>query len=76
MEQSKWYDAKKVGKKAKAKSIYNFIEWKHLLTTGNKATFTEYNNFIEKFEDYPRISRIKYLAEHKISLNNQTPSNN
>ena len=73
MEKSNWKDAKKVAKKARAKSIYNFIEWRHLLTLGNKATFTEYKQFIEKFEDYPRLDRIKYLAEHKISLNNQTP---
>ena len=73
MEKSNWKDAKKVAKKARAKSIYNFIEWRHLLTLGNKATFTEYKQFIEKFEDYPRLNRIKYLAEHKISLNNQTP---
>ena len=67
MEQSKWYDALKESWKAKDKSIYNFIQWKHLLTTGNKATFTEYNNFIKKNSHYPRISRIKYLAEHKLS---------
>ena len=67
MEQSKWYDALKEAWKAKDKSIYNFIQWKHLLTTGNKATFTEYNNFIKKNSHYPRISRIKYLAEHKLS---------
>ena len=37
MEQSKWYDAIKISKKAKDKSIYNFIKWKHLLTTGNQS---------------------------------------
>ena len=67
MEQSKWYDALKEAWKAKDKSIYNFIQWKHLLTTGNKATFNEYNSFIKKNSNYPRISRIKYLAEHKLS---------
>ncbi len=72
MEQSKWYDALKEAWKAKDKSIYNFIQWKHLLTTGNKATFTEYNNFIKKNSDYPRIGRIKYLAEHKLASDNIT----
>ena len=48
MEQSKWYDALKEAWKAKDKSIYNFIQWKHLLTTGNKATYNEYSNFIKK----------------------------
>ena len=66
-EESKWYDALKEAWKAKDKSIYNFIQWKHLLTTGNKATFNEYNNFIKKNANYPRINRIKYLSEHKLS---------
>ncbi len=66
MEQSKWYDALKEAWKAKDKSIYNFVQWKHLLTTGNKATFNEYDNFIKKNNNYPRISRIQYLAEHKL----------
>ncbi len=69
MEQSKWYDALQEAWKAKDKSIYNFIQWKHLLTTGNKATFNEYNNFIKKNSNYPRINRIKYLAEHKLLSN-------
>ena len=66
MEKAKWYDALKEAWKAKDKSIYNFIQWKHLLTTGNQATFNEYNNFIKKNNNYPRISRIQYLAEHKL----------
>ena len=66
MEQSKWYDALKESWKAKDKSIYNFIQWKHLLTAGNTATFNEYNNFIKKNSNYPRIGRIQYLAEHKL----------
>ena len=74
MEKSNWKDAKKVAKKARAKSIYNFIEWRHLLTLGNNATFKDYKHFIEKFNKFPRLDRIKYLAEHKISLNNQSPN--
>ena len=74
MEKSNWKDAKKVAKKARAKSIYNFIEWRHLLTLGNNATFTDYKHFIEKFNKFPRLDRIKYLAEHKISLSNQSPN--
>ena len=67
MEKGNWDDAKKVALKARAKSIYDFIQWRHLLTTGNRATFTEYKQFIERVKNYPRIDRIKYLAEHKIS---------
>ena len=41
--------------KAKDKSIYNFIQWRHLLTTGNQASFYEYKVFIDKNSHYPRI---------------------
>ena len=48
MEKSNWKDAKKVAKKARAKSIYNFIQWRHLLTTGNRASIYEYKEFLQK----------------------------
>ena len=67
MEKSNWKDAKKAASKARAKSIYDFIQWRHLLTTGNRATFTEYKQFIERVKDYPRIDRVRYLGEHKIN---------
>ena len=59
-------NALKTAKKAKDKSIYNFIQWRHLLTKGNKASYYDYKTFIDNNEDYPRIGRIKYLAEHKL----------
>ena len=37
----------------------------HLKTSRNGASFTEYKNFIEQNGDYPRINRIRYLAEEK-----------
>ena len=64
---------KKTAKKARANSIYDFIQWRHLLTTGNKATFIEYKQFIERTKKYPRMDRIKYLAEHKISIHKHSP---
>jgi soluble lytic murein transglycosylase len=73
MEKSNWKDATKVAKKARAKSIYNFIQWQHLLTTGNRASFYDYKEFIERNKNYPRIGRIKYLAEHKMSTQILSP---
>ncbi len=73
MKQAKWPSALKTAKKAKDKSIYNFIQWRHLLTKGNKASYYEYKAFIDSNEDYPRIGRIKYLAEHKLSTNSISP---
>ena len=63
MEKSNWKDAKKIAKKARAKSIYNFIEWRHLLTLGNKATFTEYKKFIEDEKFKMNLQRFKGLGE-------------
>jgi soluble lytic murein transglycosylase len=73
MKKSDWTNALKTAKKAKDKSIYNFIEWRHLLTEGNKASFYDYLNFINANKDYPRLGRIKYLAEHKLSNEKITP---
>ncbi|MDA7469006.1 lytic transglycosylase domain-containing protein [Candidatus Pelagibacter ubique] len=73
MEKSQWTTALKNSKNAKDKSIYNFIQWRHLLTTGNQAAFYDYMTFIQNNKDYPRISRIKYLAEQKLSTDKISP---
>jgi soluble lytic murein transglycosylase len=73
MEKGQWTTALKNSKNAKDKSIYNFIQWRHLLTTGNQATFYDYMTFIQNNKHYPRISRIKYLAEQKISTDKISP---
>ena len=75
MEKSKWDNAEKIAKKARDKSIYNFIQWKHLITTGNRASFVDYRQFLERNKDYPRIGRIRYLAEHKLSTKILSPKN-
>ena len=73
MKQAKWPNALKTSKKAKDKSIYNFIQWRHLLTKGNKASYYDYKNFIDNNENFPRIGRVKYLAEHKLSTDSISP---
>ncbi len=73
MKQAKWTSALKTSKRAKDKSIYNFIQWRHLLTKGNKASYYDYKTFIDSNEDYPRLGRIKYLAEHKLSTDTISP---
>ena len=73
MEKSRWTKALSAAKKAKDKSIYNFIQWKHLLTRGNKASYYDYKLFIDKNPNYPRINRIKYLSEHKLSTERISP---
>ena len=73
MKKANWSVAINTAKKAKDKSIYNFIQWRHLLTKGNKGSFYDYLNFINVNKDYPRIGRIKYLSEHKLSNEKISP---
>ena len=39
MKKAKWPSALKIAKKAKDKSLYNFVQWRHLLKKGNQASF-------------------------------------
>ena len=73
MKKAKWPSALKIANKAKDKSIYNFIQWRHLLTKGNLASYYDYKTCSDKNENYPRIGRIKYLAEHKMSTEKVSP---
>ena len=73
MEKRQWKNAISLSKKAKNKSIYNFIQWRHLLTTPNQSSFYDYNLFIQNNPNYPRIGRIRYLAEHKLSTKKINP---
>ena len=39
----------------------------------NQASFYDYQQFIKKNNEYPRIGRLKYLAEHKLSTKKISP---
>ena len=67
MQKSRWSSSLKIAKKAKDKSIYNFIQWRHLSTPGNQASFYDYKVFIDKNSQYPRIDKLRFLAEYKLS---------
>ncbi len=70
----KWNSAIKSAEKVKDREFRTLINWMYLKTTGNAASFNDYKKFIEKNPDYPRINRIKYLAEQKIYLRNNSPT--
>jgi soluble lytic murein transglycosylase len=74
IKEKKWNSALKSANKVKDKEFRNLITWMHLKTSRNGASFDEYKNFIEQNGDYPRISRIRYLAEEKIYLKNHSPA--
>ena len=69
----KWQTALKLSKKSRDKSLYNLIQYLYLREANNTASFYDYTSFINKNNDYPRISRLRYLAEHKINFKTYTP---
>jgi len=73
IKKNKWNSALEKTKKIKDKEFKNLITWLYLKQRGNQATFNQYQNFITKNPDYPRISRLRYMAEHKIILDNTSP---
>ena len=73
MEKRKWETAIKTSKKAKDKSIYTFIVWRYLLERRNNADYSLYSEFLERNKNYPRIGRIKYLSEKKMTTKNINP---
>ena len=48
--------------------MYNLVNYLYLIKTSNAASFYDYTTFINTNPNYPRINRLKYLAEHKINL--------
>ena len=73
IKKNKWNDALVQTKKVKDKEFKNLVTWLYLKQRGNQATFNDYQNFIARNPDYPRISRLRYMAEHKIILDNTSP---
>ncbi len=74
IKEKKWTLAIKLSKKVKDKDFTNLVMWIYLKEKSNKATFNDYLLFIDKNGNYPRINRLKYLAEHKINLNTSNPN--
>jgi soluble lytic murein transglycosylase len=73
IKKKKWNSALVQTKKVKDKEFKNLVTWLYLKQQGNQATFSDYQEFISKNSDYPRIGRLRYMAEHKIILENTSP---
>ena len=74
VDKKKWQTAIKLSKKAKNKILFKLVNWLYLKEQTNSATFYDYLTFIHNNPYYPRINRLKYLAEHKINLKKVDPS--
>ena len=74
IDKKKWQTAVKISRTAKDKTVFKLVNYLYLLKSSNAASFYDYATFINLNPDFPRISRLRYLAEHKINLNTNTPS--
>ena len=68
VDKRKWTKALNLAKKAENRSLYKLVKWLYLLERNNQATFYDYINFINLNPSYPRLGRLRYLAEHKITI--------
>ena len=73
IEKNKWQTALKLTSKAKDKDLKKLVNWLYLIKPSNSASFYDYSSFIRNNPNYPRINRLRYLAEHKINLRTNTP---
>ena len=73
IDKRKWQKAIKLSKKARDKMLYNLVNYLYLIKPSNGATFYDYTTFINKNPNFPRINRLRYLAEHKINLRTNNP---
>ncbi len=69
IDKKKWQTAIKLSKKSRDKTLYNLVNYLYLIRSSNAASFYDYAAFISNNPEYPRINRLRYLAEHKINLN-------
>ncbi len=73
IDKKKWQTAIKLSRKATDKIVFKLVYWLYLKEPYNQASFFDYLTFINNNPNYPRISRLKYLAEHKINLKSVPP---
>ena len=73
IDKKKWKTALKLSKKARDKTLYDLVNYLYLIKPSNAASFYDYVSFIKSKPEYPRVNRLKYLAEHKINLNTNVP---
>ena len=74
IKRKKWNTANKLVKKSRNKDLKLLVQWMYLKERANKANFYDYVNFINFNKDWPRINRLRYLAEHKIDFKKVKPA--
>jgi len=74
VDRKQWKLALSDAQKMQDKTIYTLVNWMYLIEPQSGASFNEYQTFIKNHKDWPRINRIKFLAEHKINFDNNSPT--
>ena len=67
IEKKRWTSAQNLSKGFENRTIYILVKWLYLLEPNNQAGFYQYVNFINLHPNFPRLGRLRYLAEHKIT---------
>ena len=73
VKRKRWNSAMKEVRKSRSKLLKDLVTWMYLKEPSNNLTFQDYNKFIDKNPEWPRINRLRYLAEHKIEFKNVKP---
>ena len=69
IDKRKWKQALKLSTTSRDRTLYNLVNYLYLIKPTNTASFYDYTTFINNNPDFPRLNRLKFLAEHKINLN-------
>jgi soluble lytic murein transglycosylase len=69
-----WKSAFDTAKRSSDKLLLKTAKWIYLKEPSNSASFYDYVEFIENNKDWPRINRLRYLAEHRIDYKNVSPN--
>ena len=73
IENDRWKTAKKLVAKSRDETLSNLVSYLYLKRSSNIASFNDYSIFLNKNTNYPRVNRLRYLAEHKINLKINNP---
>ncbi len=69
-----WKSAFLEANKASDVILSKIVRWMYLKESNNQASFYDYLQFINENPEWPRILRLKYLAEHKIDYKDVDPN--
>ena len=74
VKRKSWKQAFNESKKSSDKLLGKVVKWIYLKDSNNQASFYDYVEFVNQNKDWPRINRLKYLAEHKIDFKYVSPN--